>query len=71
MIANPGVRAARRRAGLSQDELARRIGVSQSAMSRIELGQVSPRATVVARLVAELGEYGLSLETILAPTVTS
>ena len=36
------LRMARRRAGLSQRELARRAGVPQPTVSRIERGQMSP-----------------------------
>ena len=42
---------ARRRAGLSQRELARRSGVPQSSISRIERGQISPTVDTLERLL--------------------
>ena len=45
------LRYARRRAGLSQRELATRTGRAQSAISRIESGAVSPRFDTLAELV--------------------
>lgn len=50
------LRAARRRAGLSQRELARRAGVPQSAVARIENGTVVPRVDTLDRLLAGCGE---------------
>lgn len=50
------LRAARRRAGLSQRELARRAGVPQSAVARIENGTVVPRVDTLDRLLAICGE---------------
>lgn len=46
---------ARRRAGLSQRELARRAGVPQSSISRIERGLVSPTVDTLERLVRACG----------------
>lgn len=43
------IRQARRQAGISQMQLARMIGVDQSAVSRIERGE---RSVTVERLVA-------------------
>ena len=45
------LRYARRRAGFSQRELARRVGTTQSAVSRIESGAVTPRFDTLAELV--------------------
>ena len=42
---------ARLRAGLSQRELARRSGVPQAAISRIEHGRISPRVATLDRLL--------------------
>jgi transcriptional regulator with XRE-family HTH domain len=47
--ASMDIRQARRQAGISQVQLARMIGVDQSAVSRIERGQ---RSVTVDRLVA-------------------
>lgn len=46
---------ARRSAGLTQRDLARRAGTSQSAVARIEQGAVSPSIATVARLAAGAG----------------
>jgi transcriptional regulator with XRE-family HTH domain len=55
------VRYARRRAGLTQAELARRAGISQPALARIEAGGVRPRIDTVERL---LRECGMSLDVV-------
>lgn len=49
------VNQARRAAGLSQRELARRSGVAQSAIARIERGQQVPRADTLDRLLQACG----------------
>lgn len=49
------LREARRRAGLSQRELARRSGVPQPAIARIESGVTIPRVDTFARLLATCG----------------
>jgi transcriptional regulator with XRE-family HTH domain len=46
---------ARRRAGLSQRELAQRAGTSQSVVARIERGQTDPGAATLDRLLAQTG----------------
>ena len=46
---------ARRRAGLSQRELARRTGTPQPSISRIERGVVSPTVDTMERLVRACG----------------
>lgn len=51
----------RLRAGLTQEELARRAGISQPALARIESGRVTPRIDTAARL---LRECGMSLEPV-------
>jgi transcriptional regulator with XRE-family HTH domain len=54
---DPGVllRTARDRAGLSQRELARRSGTSQSVVARIETGETDPSTGTLARLLAATG----------------
>jgi transcriptional regulator with XRE-family HTH domain len=47
---------ARLGAGLSQRELARRSGVPQAAISRIERGIVSPRTETLDRLLRACGK---------------
>jgi predicted transcriptional regulator len=49
------IREARRRAGLSQRELARRAGTAQSVVARIERGQVDPSGATLRRLLAAAG----------------
>ena len=46
---------ARRRAGLTQRELARRAGTSQSVVARIEQGRTDPGTATLARLLAAAG----------------
>jgi transcriptional regulator with XRE-family HTH domain len=50
------VRAARRRAGLTQAELARRAGTSQPVVSAYEHGRRDPSVGTLTRLVAAAGE---------------
>jgi transcriptional regulator with XRE-family HTH domain len=49
------IRFCRLRAGLTQHELARRAGISQPALARIESGRVIPRVDTAARLLHECG----------------
>jgi ribosome-binding protein aMBF1 (putative translation factor) len=49
------VRAARRRAGMSQVELARRAGTSQPSIARLERGLVSPTVISLDRIARALG----------------
>lgn len=57
------LREARKRAGLSQSDLARRAGVPQSVVSEYEAGKRQPAVPTLARLVAATGhELMLSLE---------
>jgi transcriptional regulator with XRE-family HTH domain len=59
------LRAARRRHGLSQQQVATRAGTTQSAISRIERDQVSPTVETLRRLLDLLGdELMLSAEAI-------
>lgn len=50
------LRAARQRHHVDQRSLARRAGTSQTHVSRIERGEVSPSTETLARLLASLGE---------------
>lgn len=47
---------ARRRHGLSQEELAERAGMPQTNVSRIERDKVSPSLSTLERLLAAMGE---------------
>jgi predicted transcriptional regulator len=49
------LRTARRRAGLSQRELADAAGVAQPAIARIESGRVQPRVDTLDRLLEACG----------------
>jgi len=49
------VRAARRRAGVSQAELARRAKTSQPAIARLEKGNVAPTVASLDRIARALG----------------
>lgn len=49
------LRAARRHAGLTQRELARRAGTSQSVVARVEQGRTDPSTATLARLLAAAG----------------
>ena len=57
------LREARRRAGLSQSDLARRAGVTQSVVSEYEAGKRQPALPTLARLVVATGhDLKLGLE---------
>ncbi len=61
-MGNDLVREARRRAGLTQHDLAERAGTTQSAIARLETGRTSPSLDTVQRLVRLCG---LELEVAL------
>jgi transcriptional regulator with XRE-family HTH domain len=54
-MGNDLVREARKRAGLSQRELAEKAGTTQSAIARIETGRSTPSFDTVLRLVRLCG----------------
>lgn len=66
----PILREARRRAGLSQRELAGRAGTSQSVVARIELGQASPTWETLTKLLDAAG-FELGTELTRRPVVGS
>jgi transcriptional regulator with XRE-family HTH domain len=55
MIGGELVREARKRAGITQDELARRAESSQPAIARLESGRTSPSLEQVQRLMRLCG----------------
>lgn len=55
MNTGPMLKAARRRAGMTQRELAAAAGVPQATVGRIEAGTVSPRADTLFRLLHATG----------------
>jgi transcriptional regulator with XRE-family HTH domain len=59
------IRKAREHAHISQAELARRIGISKTAMNAIEGGATDPRAS---RIVAIAQVLGVSTDTLLLGT---
>jgi transcriptional regulator with XRE-family HTH domain len=58
------IRMARRQAGLTQTELAARVGTSQAAVSAYESGRRSPSVDTLVRILAATG---LELRMHLAP----
>ncbi len=65
MNAGTLVQQARRRAGLTQAELARRCGTTQSAIARVEAGRSQPSLERATELVAACG---MLLSVSLTPT---
>jgi len=57
------LRYARRRAGLTQRQLAERVGVPQATVGRIEAGLMTPRVDTLDRLLRASGQ-GLALEEV-------
>jgi transcriptional regulator with XRE-family HTH domain len=55
MLGGDLVREARRRAGLTQRELAERAGTTQSAIARLESGRTSPSFDLVLKLIKAAG----------------
>jgi transcriptional regulator with XRE-family HTH domain len=55
MLGGDLVREARRRAGLTQRELAERAGTTQSAIARLESGRTSPSFDLVIKLIKACG----------------
>lgn len=51
------LKALRKRAGLTQAELAKRAGVSQSLIARLEGGTVNPRLSTLIKIYGALKEY--------------
>ncbi|MFX1490957.1 MAG: helix-turn-helix domain-containing protein, partial [Promethearchaeota archaeon] len=44
----------RKKVGLTQSELAERVGISQSLVARIEKGQVNPSVSTLKRILVEI-----------------
>lgn len=68
MQSNELIRSARKRSGLTQQELAERLEVSQGELSRWESGRTSPSLTRVVEIVRATG-FDLSVS--LVPYDTS
>ena len=61
-----GLRLCRQLAGLTQGELARRVGVNQSMISELERGTRSPRLSTARQLLQILGAP--SIEALFPPS---
>ena len=60
--------AARTRAGLSQSEVARRMGTTQSVVARLESGKRPPSLRTVERFAQAVGGHAvLRIEGVTAP----
>lgn len=57
LITPEELRILRKRAGLTQAELAKRAGVSQSLIARLEAGTVNPRLSTLTKIYNALREY--------------
>jgi transcriptional regulator with XRE-family HTH domain len=68
MDAGPTLRSARKRAGLTQGELAARAGTSQATISAYESGSKQPSVATFSRLLAAAGSR-LTVEQARAPVV--
>jgi transcriptional regulator with XRE-family HTH domain len=68
MPLGPRIRKAREQARISQAELARRIGISKTAMNAIEGGATDPRAS---RIVAIAQVLGVSTDALLLGTAAT
>ena len=58
MLMGPGsfVRSVRRRHGLTQAELARRVGTSRASIARLEADGVSPTIATLEKILMAVGE---------------
>ncbi|HEX8857137.1 MAG TPA: helix-turn-helix transcriptional regulator [Thermoleophilaceae bacterium] len=66
MTAASLIRSARRKAGLSQAELAARLGTTQSAVARLESERSNPRLSTLEQALAAAGRR-LELKSAPAP----
>jgi predicted transcriptional regulator len=64
MLASTALWHARRRAGLTQRELAAIAGVAQSTVARIESGAIDPRVSTLDGLLRSCGEELRAVERI-------
>lgn len=54
--------SARQKIGLTQDEVAKELGIDQSAVSLWETGKTAPRAKILVKLA---GLYGCTVDELL------
>lgn len=64
----PGLKGVRTKAGLTQKELAKLVGVAAISISRYELGNQNARFSVIARLAKILG---CTEQDLLFPSVSA
>lgn len=55
MLFQEGLKAARKKAGLTQAQLADRIGINRATLARYESGQINPPYAQVEKITAALG----------------
>jgi transcriptional regulator with XRE-family HTH domain len=69
---NPGylLYTARKKAGLTQRELAERAGTAKSVIARIEMGRTAPTTDTLIRLLAAAG-FELRSELVVRPVENS
>lgn len=68
------IRQSRKKAGLTQRQLAARVGVSQGLIAKIERGAVDPRTSTLRKVVSALEHPAateLSAKSIMTPEVIS
>lgn len=58
------LRAARAVLGLSQDQIAHQVGLTQKSIHRIENGDVQPKARTIRIIEQFWGEHGISFENL-------
>ena len=63
--------AARKAAGMSQEQLATRSGLSRMTVQRTEAGQIDPRLSSVAAIAKTLGMDVMLVPTLLRPELES
>lgn len=63
-----GFLSARENVGLTQKEVADRLGIDQSAVSLWETGKTAPRASVLVRLA---GLYGCTVDELLSGNIST
>ncbi|MGH8585945.1 MAG: helix-turn-helix domain-containing protein [Gammaproteobacteria bacterium] len=61
---------ARSRAGLTQDELAKRMGTTQPVVARLESGRIRPSTRTLERLARATGSRLIFVSNLHEPTGT-
>ena len=63
------LRTARKRAGLSQRQLALRVGIPQGHISRIESGRVDPRLSTIVEIATTVGSMPMLIPRRAVPAI--